>query len=273
MNITESPFQCLSRRNRKMLTVSTLLSNPLFQDFRIIAGRSGLDNAILSTGYFEWEQDSDIVRSFGKSEFVITTLYAAQNDIGFAEKCLKLLINNHVAAIAIKDVYYQDLSDEIKNYADEHNVPILVFSNTYIDDIIVTIHNGLTGSLSASHSNSVLDQIIFDASLTAQDREGLMRRLNSFLCSSTIFAAYISEDIDTPNLTAASISQYEAIYDVIKNDVPREIDGTVFVPLFAAYKMRTTIARFKRYCPTQATILRFCWIHCWFLSLMAEIWI
>ena len=110
-----------------MAMVSTFLSQSLFKDFRIAAGRSGLHNDVHSTGYFEWEEDLDIVKNFPRGEFVVTTLYAAKDDAAFANRCLKLLINNHVAAIAIKDLYYDDLSDDIKNYADQHHVPILFF--------------------------------------------------------------------------------------------------------------------------------------------------
>ncbi len=106
-------------------------------------------------------------KTFPGGEFVVTTLYAAKDDAAFANRCLKLLINNHVAAIAIKDLYYDDLSDDIKNYADQHHVPILFFSNLYIDDIIVAIRNELSDNLHTTLSNSIFQALIFDRNQNA----------------------------------------------------------------------------------------------------------
>lgn len=68
-----------------MLTVSSLLSNALLENCRVAAGCGRINNPIRSIGYFEWEQDSDIVKSFEQGEFVITTLYAAKDDMQVAE--------------------------------------------------------------------------------------------------------------------------------------------------------------------------------------------
>ena len=183
-------------RGINMLTVSSLLSNPLLQNFRIAAGRNGLNNTISSTGYFEYEQDNDIAKTFTHGEFVITTLFAAKDDVSISEKALKLLINNRVSAIAIKDVYFDDVSDEIKAYADRYDVPVLFFSETYIDDLIVLIHNKLSSVIQNVDDEKTISALISDTGLDDMKKEELMKNLNRFFCSDTIFAAYISNDAD-----------------------------------------------------------------------------
>lgn len=219
-----------------MLTVSNLLSNALLENFHIAAGADGLSNPIFSTGYFEWEQDIDIVKSFGRGEFVITTLYAAKDDISMAEKCLKLLINNQVAAIAIKDVYYSDISDEIKQYANKHNVPILFFSNTYIDTIIVSIHNQLSGAVQNQLEDSILTSLIFDETQKNTEIENQMRKLNQFFYSDTIFASFISKNTDISNISKQSMADYTALSQELKNIIPSMINDASFVYSFAIYK-------------------------------------
>ena len=218
-----------------MAMVSTFLSQSLFKDFRIAAGRSGLHNDVHSTGYFEWEEDLDIVKNFPRGEFVVTTLYAAKDDAAFANRCLKLLINNHVAAIAIKDLYYDDLSDDIKNYADQHHVPILFFSNLYIDDIIVAIRNELSDNLHTTLSNSIFQALIFDRNQNALEKESLLRKINSFFYSDTVLAAYISKKSDTTAISPAAMSDYNKIMEELRDVIPLQLNDTAFVHCFATY--------------------------------------
>lgn len=219
-----------------MAMVSTLLSNPLFKDFRIAAGMGGLHNDVSSTGYFEWEQDSDIVKNFRKGEFVITTLYAAKDDVAFAKKSLKLLINNHVAAIAIKDIYYHELPDEIRDYANQHQVLILFFSDVYIDDIIVAIRNELSGSMHTEFCNSILSSLLFDKTLGALEKEALLRRINPFFYSETIWAAFISQKADTTAISNSSMISYQKMEETLKDLAPLQIHEAAAAHAFAVYK-------------------------------------
>ena len=100
-----------------MPTVANLLSKPMFKDFRIVSGRNGLNNKVTSAGFLEWEQDTQITKSFDKGEFVLTTLASIKDDESAIGRSLKLLINNRVSAIAIKDIYFKDLPDDIKSYS------------------------------------------------------------------------------------------------------------------------------------------------------------
>ncbi len=219
-----------------MLTVSSLLSNPLLQNFRVAAGRGGLGNTILSTGYFEYEQDNDIVKAFPHGEFVITTLFAAKDNVSLSEKALKLLINNHVAAIAIKNVYFDDVTDEIKAYADRYNVPILIFSKTYIDDLIVLIHDKLSDSIRNTEDENTITTLIFDQSADISRKEFMLRKLNQFFYSDTVFAAYISNDSDISHVSDKATDEYMLISEKIKETLPSQADGVYYAHAFTIYR-------------------------------------
>ena len=42
-----------------MINLSMLLSNNLFSGFRLVSGAEGLENRVVSTGVFDWEDEED----------------------------------------------------------------------------------------------------------------------------------------------------------------------------------------------------------------------
>lgn len=139
-----------------MITVIELLSLPVFSGFRLMSGQSGLYNAVTGTGIFEWESPADVDQTFAKGEFVVTTLSQAKNDSSLAENCLRMLMIKGVSAIAIKTIYFKEISEELKLFSDLHKVPIFLFSSTFFDDVIFTIKNALiTSNLNVDHTEKL----------------------------------------------------------------------------------------------------------------------
>ncbi len=116
-----------------MITVIELLSYPLFRNFKLISGHAGLSNEVSGTAIFEWESPEDVEKTFAKGEFAMTTLSQERGNIAYAEKCLKMLILKKVSAIAIKNIYFNEISEEIKMFSNNHNIPIFFFSEVYFD--------------------------------------------------------------------------------------------------------------------------------------------
>ena len=126
-----------------MITVMELLSYPIFQNFTLVSDASGLVNQVSGTGIFEWESEEDINKTFRSGEFVMTTLSAFREDPKAAEEALKPLVRMRVCAISIKTIQYKELSAEFIRFANEHQIPVFLFSGTYFDDIIFTVKNAL----------------------------------------------------------------------------------------------------------------------------------
>ncbi len=219
-----------------MPTVTNLMSKPLFKDFRIVSGKSGLNNKVTSAGFFEWEQDLQITKSFDKGEFVITTLSSFKDDPEAVEKSLKLLINNHVSAIAIKDVYYKDLPEDIKEYSNVHGVPIMFFTDTYIDEVLYLIKNETLNSLYTSFNEILLDSLISNENLDILEKENLLKKINPFFHSGAMICAYISNRTDTSNISQESLELYNSVLMDKGIGIPDTIDDTEFIYSFVAYK-------------------------------------
>lgn len=143
-----------------MISVMDLVAHPVFKEFKLIAGESGLYNPVLGTAIFEWESSDDVERTFSEGEFVVTTLSQAKNDVSLAEKCIRLLIKKGVCAIGIKTVYFKEISEELKSYSDEHKIPIFFFYDTFFDDIIYTIKNALISNSMDTDYESKLTRLL-----------------------------------------------------------------------------------------------------------------
>lgn len=219
-----------------MPTVANLLSKPMFKDFRIASGKTGLNNKVTSAGFLDWEQDFQITKSFDKGEFVLTTLALFQDDPDAVVRSLKLLINNNVSAIAIKDIYYKELPDELMDYSNEHGVPIMFFADTYIDEILYVIKNETLNSLYTSFNEIVLDTLISNDNLDNLEKKNLLSKINPFFYSGSVICAYISNRTDTVSISQESLDLYNNVLLDEGIDIPEAIDGAEFVHSFVAYK-------------------------------------
>lgn len=218
-----------------MPTVANLLSKPMLKDFRIVSGKNGLNNKVTGAGFFEWEQDFQITKSFSTGEFVISTLSSFKDDPSAVERAFKLLINNNVSAIAIKDIYYKDLPDNLKQYSDEHGVPVMFFSDTYIDELLYMVKNETLNSLYTSFNEIVLDTLIFNDSLDNLQKENLLRKINPFFLSSAMICAYISNDKDTTSISEDALDLYNNVLMDKDMDIGN-IENAEFAYSFIAYK-------------------------------------
>lgn len=162
-----------------MVTVMELLSFPLFRDFRLVSGYGGLYNPVSGTGIFEWESSYEVETNFKRGEFVVTTLSLARSDAEQAESSLRMLIDKRVSAIAVKDIYFHEISEELKAYSDARQVPVFFFSETFFDDIIYTIKNTL---LTHNRDFGLDEQIEFllDENRSAEQKKRKAKEINSF---------------------------------------------------------------------------------------------
>ena len=174
-----------------MILVRDILSAPMFSEFRIVSGYNGINTPVKDTGFWEWESGEDLQKSFSKGSFVATTLASVRDDPARAELCLRELIRNQVAAIAIKDVYYKEIPDRLREFSDTWNVPILFFSDTYIDDIIFYIRTALLKE-DSEMQGKIVRSLLYDTDLTPELCKEYALKLNPFFEKQVLFCAYVS---------------------------------------------------------------------------------
>lgn len=162
-----------------MLTVMDLLSHPNLKDFRLVTNKSGLSNQVLNSGIFEWEQAKDIKEGFGAGDFVMTTLSPYRNNQPQAEFFLKLLMDTKPSAIAIKEIYYDHIGEDVIDYANERRIPIFFFREVYFDDIIFTIKSSLTPTNINTSAVQTIRKILYE-DMTPYAVEANAKSINRF---------------------------------------------------------------------------------------------
>ncbi|MBK5253859.1 MAG: helix-turn-helix domain-containing protein [Peptostreptococcaceae bacterium] len=132
------------------MIVSELLSLPLFSNFRILNKPDGMNNEILGTSIFDWETREDVEKTFSKGDFVLTTLAKLKTDQNFENTldAIFSIFDKEVAVVSIKKTFEFVLPEEVLDYANSKGIPVFVFEDTYMDDIIYVIKSTLiTNSL------------------------------------------------------------------------------------------------------------------------------
>lgn len=122
------------------ITVLEATKLSTFKNFKLIVGHSGLDRQVEKIGILDYEFISNIHGQFIPGEFVISSLLFAKDHPERILSAVTSLIEDGVSGLAIKNIYYSTLPQEVLDYASEHSFPIFIFDNTvYFEDIITEL--------------------------------------------------------------------------------------------------------------------------------------
>lgn len=193
-----------------MILLRDILSHPLFSAFRIVSGTNGMNTPVTQAGFFDWESDEEIGKYFAKGEFVVTTLAATRNDPGRAEESLRLLIRSQVAAIAIKEVYFHEISEGLRAMSEEWNVPILFFEDTYVDDVLYQVKAMLLQADSGRNSR-LLRSLLTGHGLTPEACRETALQLSPFFGGQVLLCAFVTEAVPGQDLTAPAFDSYGSL--------------------------------------------------------------
>lgn len=121
-------------RDDKML-VSELLKYPIFSDFKLLAGMSGLQNEISTVTVIDTPDGAQWLKG---GEFVITTGFMLNNRDVSLQKFLKILRQNKIACLGIKrNRHISSIPDSALSLADTIGLPIISIPEPYaFSDII-----------------------------------------------------------------------------------------------------------------------------------------
>ena len=200
-----------------MLTVMELISFPLFRNFRLVSGYGGLYNQVKGTGILEWESSSDVEKNFEEGEFVVTTLSMSRSDAALAEASIRMLIDKKVSAIAVKDVYYHEISDDLKAYSDAHQIPVFFFSETFFDDIIYAIKNALLTYNRDFNRDEQLETLL-DGACTPEQKKKKAKEINPFFHGSIVccYASLKKQSQWQNEMKTPPLNPMETVYSVIE---------------------------------------------------------
>lgn len=127
------------------LLVRDMLSLPVAQTFRLVAGEGGLNNQVRYVNLLDFEYDMAELGTkgskgmFNAQSFIVTSLQFAKHDFTRLLPAFRQLKRDGVSAIAVKDVYFQTLPAKVVQFANENNIAVFLFASekNYLEDVVV----------------------------------------------------------------------------------------------------------------------------------------
>ncbi len=127
-----------------MITVKEITKLCSTTQLRLVAGSDGLRNIVKNVGIHDYEDEREIEKCFFPGDFVLSSLAACKGNKKLADKYLESMINRKVSAIAIKEIFFNEISSHITKLANSKNVVIFFYpQNVYMEDIIVEVSETL----------------------------------------------------------------------------------------------------------------------------------
>ncbi|MFQ9287787.1 MAG: PucR family transcriptional regulator [Intestinibacter bartlettii] len=130
------------------ITILEAMKLPTLKDFELIAGYRGLDREIQRASILDYEyekslSDKPIQTYFEKGDFVISSLIYAKDDPSLILESVKGLVSDGVSGLAVKNIYYDVLPEEVIKYANQMDFPIFIFDKkgSYYEDIVTEIYD------------------------------------------------------------------------------------------------------------------------------------
>jgi sugar diacid utilization regulator len=132
------------------------------EHFKLIAGQKGLDHIVENAVIFEYESIGHAPENYYKNDFIVSTLIFAKDRPELILSTIQKLVELGISGMAIKAVYDQTLPEEITKYADEQGLPIFLFSDTYIEDVIVSINQYMKSEENYSRYEKEFYELLFE---------------------------------------------------------------------------------------------------------------
>lgn len=123
--------------------IKDILQLEVFKNHKLLAGKDGLTNLVDKVGIIDHETEDMIIGSYEKGEFVISTFFIIKNNASKLFDYVRNLVQANTSGLAIKDIYFSDIPQNVIDFADENNFPIFIFQEVFYEDIITSIVNAI----------------------------------------------------------------------------------------------------------------------------------
>ena len=110
------------------ITVNNILSLPSFKNAAVLTGAGSLDNEILQVSIADspiTEMDYVVAQ---KGDFYLSGFYFAKDSLESMYAFFDTLIATKASGLCLLDEYIKGLPDEIKEYCNDHHIPVLLVS-------------------------------------------------------------------------------------------------------------------------------------------------
>ena len=143
-----------------MITVRDLLKALWLSDARcIFDDETGFDNAVVGIGLLDYEPLMDRYHTFGVDEVIVTSLGFSGGDVDKATEALVRQMDSGIAAIFIKEMLFDHVSDEVAHHALQTGTPIFFFGEAHIEDIVTELRNIFYDEEADEKNRAIVDEL------------------------------------------------------------------------------------------------------------------
>ncbi len=162
------------------ITIGEMLELERFKTFKCVAGRDGFKRRVEKISLLDYEIVKPLESQFLPYEFSLSSLLGAKNNPELILMSVKYLFESGVSGLAIKNIYYDELPDEVIEYADEHEFPIFLFDNSvYFEDLITDVRDVLRDIERNRDRERKLDSLM-EGYLSEKECEKLYNELSNY---------------------------------------------------------------------------------------------
>lgn len=185
------------------LRVSDIINLKGLSGLKLEAGKEGLFRHVSSAGILDYEYVTSAPELanplFNNDSFVISSLLFAKDNPDLILPAIRQLVGAGISAFAYKEVFYQQLPQEVLDYADEHALPVFRFgADSFFEDIIFEIMDAVQLDDTRILTENRI-QYILENQLNQAEASELVRNL-SLKFRRYIQAAYIKSRPGQPEL-------------------------------------------------------------------------
>lgn len=144
------------------ITVHEALELDILKGFKVIAGENGLSNEINHVAVWDYETGDLIKENFSPRDFALSTLVAIKDNIEELYNIVKIMIEVGISCLAVKDIYVKGIPKNVIELADKEHFPIMMFSDTFTEDVIVYVNKAISEKKKYENLASIIDNILYN---------------------------------------------------------------------------------------------------------------
>ncbi|MCH5138108.1 PucR family transcriptional regulator [Clostridiaceae bacterium UIB06] len=144
------------------ILVREALELEILKEFKVIAGKKGLSNEITHVAVWDYENRDLIAENFSKGDFALSTLVAIKDKIEDLYGIVEKMIEIGISSLAIKCIYFKNIPDDVIKLADSKNFPIMMFSDTFTEDVILNVHKAINEKNEYENLALQIDNILYN---------------------------------------------------------------------------------------------------------------
>jgi len=143
------------------ITVAEALKLEGLDKATVVAGGSGLGRIITRVSVVECPEYEEYPELLREGDFFLTSLYAFKNDEARQLELIRTLVEHRSSGLCIIDLYMNDVSPAIKEFADEVSYPVLLLPNDIpYGDIITNVMDAIIQSKNDTIQAMKIDNLL-----------------------------------------------------------------------------------------------------------------